>query len=464
MSNTGNPFDVADLGSDDSAENPTFGDSDMPRIYRDWLPNLVYNVGDTLRLDHPVSPSDGATFAWKLDGEVISNEMTLEYILTDFGNFTLEFEVERNGIKNFRTAALVVAKEFESKWQEGDPISLGFLTVKDGSTISDIPWGDITHLVVSSAFINNDGPYIPKTIGVDNPDTEEDERTQSPLLTTDLPALITTAHNYGVYVLIQYSGVITHLNAVATYGEFTFYNAVTGTTRDNVISTMIEFAGTNGFDGINIYMDKAHDLTEYPNPEALQAFYDELAVAVPTETSRGKFYLTMSLYAGWWVPTAYAPLVHNERYDWYNVFAFAAEDLVSGPHSSLWGLMEPYTSTWITNQSVLAEKMIPVAPAFGLRYFGNVADYTWGNLWQYTQYLTYRQICEDYPGAETVAPGFQDVDNGLWYDSVADVKQKAEYAAGQGWGGMGLWSLDSDSQDPAKSLMHQIYISLYPAE
>ncbi|MDR1671802.1 MAG: hypothetical protein LBR57_04720, partial [Alistipes sp.] len=273
----------------DSADNPAFDDNDIPRIYRDWLPNLVANVGEPLILDHPVSPSDGATFTWTLDGTVISNERALNWTPTEFGIFTLRFEVVRNGIMNFREAQLVVAKPFEPKWSEGDMVSLGYLTL-DGQ-ISDVPWNDITHLVLSSSVIVDNLPDIMQN----PPDGEEHPR----LLSTELAALVTTAHNYGVYVMLQYSGTIAYINSAASYGATSFYNAaINPDTRTTLINTMLQFVAANGFDGMDIKMDKgvAGDPPGNPNPPALADFFNELAAAGPPETARGKYFLTQSLW------------------------------------------------------------------------------------------------------------------------------------------------------------------------
>ncbi|MDR1671587.1 MAG: glycoside hydrolase family 18 protein, partial [Alistipes sp.] len=192
------------------------------------------------------------------------------------------------------------------------------------------------------------------------------------------------------------------------------------------------------------------------NPTARADFFHELAAAVPTETARGKYFLTQSLWTGYG-SAQNTPMVTNPRYDWFNILAFAAEDLTPGPHSSIWVTMEPNVSAWI-GRGVAASKLVPIAPAFGLRYFGNTADYTWGNLWQFTEYIPYRTLCATYPNAPET--NTQPVDNGLWYDGLADVAQKADYAQGQGWGGMGLWSVENDALEPDKSLMHQINVSL----
>jgi GH18 family chitinase len=48
----------------------------------------------------------------------------------------------------------------------------------------------------------------------------------------------------------------------------------------------------------------------------------------------------------------------------------------------------------------------------------------------------------------------------IYYDGLRDIIRKAELVKTQDLGGMGLWSLENDSRDPAKSLLRQIKESL----
>jgi len=422
---------------DDSASNPGFSESEVPAIFIHWQESMTYSSGDTIRLSPIVSPADGATFRWLFNGEEISKEKDLAHPVKGFGEFKLEFIVDRYGVTNSRTSTVLLTKPLEEK--EYNKKSIAYLS-KDGS-IADIQWNAITHLILTSSVIGTDGePDL--TIGETG---------------IDIPTLISTAHNYDVYVLLEYSGeLINYINGAPKYASYNFYNAaINAGTRGEFISTLVDFALENSFDGINIYMDKASETGIFKEASELRKFYEELAASVPDETTTGKFHLTMSVVGGW-TKAALQNVVDIPRYDWINVLAFGAEDLIPGPHASNWYFTSE--SQFWEDVKVAPERIVVGVPAFGLRYFGTVTDYTWGNLSEYTEYSRYRDICAKYPDA----PGKNkiDVDNGLFYDGLADIKQKAEYVISKKYAGLALWTIDSDTKEAGKSLIVQMNTSL----
>ncbi|MDR0582310.1 MAG: hypothetical protein LBG31_05025 [Prevotellaceae bacterium] len=425
----------------EEAGNPAFGETDMPVIYMDWTENLAYNVGDVIQMSPQISPSDGVTYKWIYNGEVVSTNKNLEYTVTEFGSFVLKLEVDRNGVKNSRIANVLVVKPFEPKVYNKK--SIAYITV-DGA-VADVPWDDITHLIVSSAVIGENGL----------PDLTFGDRT-----TLDIPTLIATAHNYGVYVLLEFSGAITYLNAVHAYGSLHFYNAAVAAGREALVNTLVQTVIDNQFDGINVYMDKADD-GAYVDPATLKDFYEKLGGALKAVKNtlnevEYDYWLSMSVYGGWTNATL-SNMVNIPAYDWINVLAFAAEDLTPGAHSSPWYFSDQINQ-WLNWYGVAPSRIVGAVPAFGLRYFGNPADYTWGNLWQYTEYIPYRTLCAAYADAPEV--NLQAVDNGLFYDGFPAIEEKAQYVNDNNLGGMALWSVESDSKDPAKSLMKKINTAL----
>ncbi|MDR0541073.1 MAG: hypothetical protein LBH19_02545 [Dysgonamonadaceae bacterium] len=420
---------------EEEVTNPTFGDKDVPVIYIDWAESFAFDVGDVINLSPQISPSDGAVYKWTLNDAVISTDKDLHYALTAPGSYTLHFVVERNGVTNSRTATVLVVKPFDPKTY--DKKSIAWITV-DGS-IGDVPWDDITHLIVSSSVVSADGS-VDLTFGG-----------HASLIAT----LIQTAHNYGVYVLLEYSGVITYLNAVHSYESLTFYHAAVNN-RATLIADMIAGIKQLGFDGINVYMDKA-DNGAFTDPATLKIFYQDLGTALKANTHligevESDYVLSMSVYCGW-TNASLLDMVNIPEYDWINVLAFAAEDLTPTAHSAPWYFSDQITQ-WMDWYGVAPGRIVGVVPAFGLHYFGTISDYTWGNLWQYTEYIPYRTICTTYANAETVNQ--QPVDNGLYYDGWPAIVEKAQFVKNSNLAGMGLWSVESDSKDPAKSLMKKI--------
>jgi len=425
---------------DDSASNPSFDDKDVPRIYIDWRKDMTFSTGDTIRLHPNVSPADGATFKWTLNGREIGDEKGIEYIIPDdeYGEFVLKYEVERNGVINSRVSNVAIAKIFVPKTGYNKK-SVAFVT--RGGNVGDIKWDNITHIILSSSVIQASGlPDL--SFGGD-------------ALKVSIPSLITAAHNNGVYVLVEFSGTIDYTTGQTPYGNFDFYNAATSPkVRTEMIKAMVDYTLATGFDGINIRMDKASDgsFSDYP---ALRAFYEEVAESVPEETDRADFLLTMSVVSGW-TKAVFDGMVTTPGYDWVHIHSYCAEDLTPTAHSPFW-LFADDAQYWV-DKGVDKGKIVPVAPTIGLRYFGDTSEYTWGNLWSFTEYKGYKAICTEYPDA----PGKNkiDVDNGLFYDGLNEVKAKAEHVVAQGYGGMGLWSIDNDNTENGKSLMQQINTSL----
>lgn len=94
---------------DDQSSQAEFAKDEVPRIFFDnWNPKLEIEVGKTVKLSPMVSPSDGATFKWTLDGSPITTTKELSYVANTIGEYELKFEVERNGVKNSRTTTLTV--------------------------------------------------------------------------------------------------------------------------------------------------------------------------------------------------------------------------------------------------------------------------------------------------------------------------------------------------------------------
>jgi GH18 family chitinase len=83
---------------------------------------------------------------------------------------------------------------------------------------------------------------------------------------------------------------------------------------------------------------------------------------------------------------------------------------------------------------------------------------TWGNLWLYTTYETYKSILARDASANTKSK--LDVDDGIYYDGFDVLDQKAQYVKDQGYGGLMMWSIESDTKDQTKSLLKEAYTKL----
>lgn len=95
---------------DDSADNPAFGEKEIPYIYTNRPATIVAKVGEAIEFPMQVSPSDGSVAVkWTLNGEVIATSTLLQYTVNTAGTYILRFEATRNGIINYREYTLTVS-------------------------------------------------------------------------------------------------------------------------------------------------------------------------------------------------------------------------------------------------------------------------------------------------------------------------------------------------------------------
>jgi len=439
---------------DDDGENPAFADDETPRIFMDWQEFVTRKVGDVLSYTPNVSPSDGATYKWTIDGEVISTEKDLEYKLDRLIMGELRFEVTRNSKTNGRVTNLVVTKQFEPK--KYNKKSIAFVT--KNAALSDIDWENITHLVVSSVVVKEDG-----SLDIDN------------LKDLSMTTIVALAHHYGVYVLLEVSGYLnSYMNAAPVYGSYTFYDNAVGANSEALATSIVDQAKAMNVDGINIYMDKANTANgEFADPAKLRDFYASVAEKMKADknTIDGDEYdhiMSLSVVAGW-TRGSIRDAAKLTTYDWVNVLAFAIEDLDAVPHASQWAA-ENEVNSWITTWigPIAAERLVLGVPAFGLRYKGIPNNYTWANLGEFTEYIPYKTICTQYPDAPTKNQIVL-IENGgdkakavdkIFYDGPSAIQNKAAFVISAKLAGMALWSIENDTKDPSSSLMKQINVSL----
>lgn len=441
------PLFVFSSCENDDGENPSFADDEVPRIFMDWQEYTARQVGDVLTYTPIISPSDGATYKWTLDGKVISTEKDLSYTIAEEIIGVLEFEVTRKDATNTRTTNLLVPRDFEPKTYNKK--SIAFVT--GSGAIRDIDWENITHLVVSSAVVNANGSLD-----------------ESNFQDINLSTMITYAHHYGVYIILEVSGELnSYVNAVPKYESYNFYNNAIAwnyqTFADNIVAKVKEL----GVDGLNVYMDKAAG-GAFGDPAALATFYTYLGDKMKAEqnTVDGNDYdyiLSMSVVGGW-TRGSLASCVNIPAYDWVNILAFAAEDLAPGAHSAQW-YAEQEVNTWLGWQGPIAPSRVVLAvPAFGLRYFGIPANYTWANLESFTEYIPYKTICSQYADAPSKTE-IVILDNGgdntkevnkIYYDNPAAIEAKANFALSKNLAGMALWSIENDSKESGASLIKKM--------
>ena len=438
-------FAVASLfllqGCSDDDWSTSFADDELPKIYMSsWNATQAVNIGTILKWEPIVSPSDGASFKWTKNGVVVSEEKDFEYAVEVVEEFELKLEVTRNGVSTHRVATIIGTKPFVPKAYNKKVIA--YIDAMEG-TLSDVNWEAVTHVVISSVIVDDEGEIDLTFAGS----------------TLDIENLINLAHNDGIYVSLQVSGRHNKLNSLPSYGEATFYNAInTAEKRDALITTLLEYVEEAGLDGIDIYMDKPHDGV-YPSGDTrthVAEFYQELADRVPNENAEGfDFYLSVSTYVGWLRDhnTAFTSI---DRYDWVSVLAVAQEDLTPVPHSSVWSCSDN-AEFWLGN-GVSSDKIIIACPAFSITYDLKGQAPTWPTLELYTQYDTYRNLLIGHPDAYQT--NSISVADGLFYDGFPAIEEKAQMVIDNNYAGMALWKCGYDTNDKTKSLIVKINSAL----
>lgn len=425
-------------GCEEELKNPTFTDDEIPKIFG-WETNYGTDIEDPIEISVQVSPSDNVTYRWSLDGEEISTHASFEYLFDDPRAYEIHLEVERNGVTNTRTGVVEVNKPFVPK--DYAKKMVGFLT-KAGS-FSDISFDHLTHLVISSAVV------------------AEVEGQESLVDTTfadlNIPMIVQSAHNAGVYVMLDVTGDLVPINGGGYYADYKFFNVIADPDkRATVIETSIKFASDNNMDGINIYLNNTSE--GYLNPDVVTAFFNEIPASLPSGPGPdGEFFYSASVPGGW-TTGVLSPLADVERIDWVNVQPYRYENLEPVSHSPGWAF-GALGDQWI-GFGMPAEKIVGGIPAFGLKYDMPTDGTTvgWGNLWMFTLYMTYREILAI--DSEAYTKNLLAVDDGIFYDGHADIQAKAATVIDKGYGGMMMWSIESDTKNEDQSLLKAAYEAL----
>ena len=426
------------MGCEDHVENPSFADDEVPRIFN-WVNAYTTLIDSTFVIAPPVSPADGATFKWLVDGVEVAATKEFEYIFTEPRNYEVKFVVTRNGVVNSRTGQVLVIKPFVAKDYEFKMI--GFLT-RNGS-LDDIDFANLTHLVISSAVVG----------AVDGQESLVD----TTFTGMNIPLIVKAAHNAGVYVMLDVTGNINNINGGGFYADYGFYNVIkVPATRDQAIATIMKYATDNDLDGVNIFLNNTSEGPDALNADIVKAFYAAIPAALP-KGPNGEFFYSASVPGGW-TTAALRPLTTVEEIDWVNIQPYRYEDLSPTAHSPAWAFGD-LAATW-QSFGMPKEKIVGGFPAFGLHY--NMPDdgtvVGWGNLWMFTAYESYKSILARDAQANTKSK--LDIDDGIFYDGFDVIQQRAQYVKTQGLGGLMMWSIENDTRDLDKSLLKKAYTEL----
>ncbi|HYG37252.1 MAG TPA: glycosyl hydrolase family 18 protein [Cytophagales bacterium] len=422
-------------GCKEEDTNPVFTDDAIPRIFG-WSTDNIYttNITDTLSIGLKVSPSEGATYEWTVDGQSVGNSTTLEYLFSEPKSYAVKFAVTRNGVTNSREAEVIVIKPFVPKTYTKKMV--GFLT--GAGTLADVDMANLTHLVISSAVVGQ----------IEGSEAVVDTSFAAGM---GLSLLVKAAHNAGVYVMLDVTGKVVPVNGGGFYADYGFANVIADPAKQaKAIETIMKFATDNNLDGVNLYVNNSSEGSLGPVDDAkLAAFFKAVAAARP-EGPNGKFFLTASVPGGW-TTSAFKSIATVEEVDWVNIQPYRYEDLAPTDHGPLWAAND-LAATWMSF-GLPKEKIVIGFPAFGLHYFmpKDGTEVGWGNLWMFTAYKSFKEILTLDANAHTKDK--LDVDDGIYYDGHPKIQQKAQLVLDNDFGGLMIWSLESDTRAPEKSLL-----------
>lgn len=442
--------------TDDDKSVTTYDENFLPKIYTDgWSANVTVTQGDELNYSNlEVSPNDeNTTFSWYINDKVISTERVLNYIVTEEeGSYTLKFEVKRFKKSTFRKATLKVKatvtpeppfipnaftpKAFLTK-------AIGFYDINEDSNPSEIIWDNITHIVLTSAIVEEYGI-------VTYPCSEKKMR-----------EIVNAAHDNGVYVMLQVAGLHENIQGKNKYGATTFRDlAGNGERNDAFIEELYNYADNNALDGINIYMDKATSSTEgYKDKAELVTFFQKLIAAKPTQSrTELEFYLTMNLitYGALTSKGHLDDFVTIKGWDWFYTMDFGIIETIN-PNSHAPQVTLQDDLTYWQSKGINKEKLMITVSAIASLYDAN--SYETPTINNCISFIKYSELFSMFPGVDIAQKNNLDTEakalgyTGCRYDGLPWINTKIGYISKYGAGGVALWKMNFDTTNPETSMM-----------
>jgi len=204
--------------------------------------------------------------------------------------------------------------------------------------------------------------------------------------------------------------------------------------RGKLISGLVDLAGKYSFDGVDVDIENDLINADYA------PLVSELAIAL-----KAKNILMTAALASW-----NANLIHDStlvRYDFINIMSYDKTgpwNLSKPGQHSPFSMVQNDFNYFNQTRNIAAEKLLIGLPFYGYGFGIGVP-----------QSMSYKNIITAYPGAETrdsikVAEG-----GTLYYNGLATIKQKANFARDNKAGGLMIWQLLGDSKDK-NSLLNAI--------
>ncbi len=418
--------------------DPEFGEGDTPRIFQlgdNFRTSYILNEGESAVYNGLLfSPAGKVKISWKVNDEVKSSDTSFTFTPAAGGEFRIVVEAEYNGLKTIRTSTVLVKP---STYTPAPYNKVVMAYLSETGLPASVNWNYVTHLAYQSGRVNSDGS-LDITAGEVNQKMDE---------------LVARGHINGKPVLLSIAGRLSGIDGWALYDSRDFGEAIRNATkRAGLVNQIKNYLAAKKLDGVDIIMTDINGDPNYSaNLSALGSFINELRTALPAGAL-----ITCAVTTGW----QHWEYPNLSAVDWVNVHAFE-DGIHVGPgaprgQASSYNYMLSSADIW-KNFHVTPNKIVLGTPAFGLRY--NAIDANGNNLsWGSYDYVSYQGILAIDAAADT-KEHVNSVE-GIYYNGIPLITQKAAYIKTSGYKGAYLWTVDYDSPTAGKSLLQALFTGL----
>lgn len=373
------------------------------------------------------------SYVWTSEGEIISREATYDFTAADIGSFSFNMYAEDDSGKYVNIAFTVMVPEPPHVFDDNKVVA-GY--IQSHRQISDVAWSEITHLIYSFVYPQDDGTL----------DTNEMDQ---------LSSFVAAAKENNVKILVSVGGAVYPGKA-----ERVFTSVISDDTKRKTLVTSIDnFVRENELDGIDIdYEELVGGGATVDNTETnkLLPFYTELREALP-----GVSLISSAVSGGYgWAAYHFRDIAESmsEVLDFISVMSY--DNLGTwggsplGDHSSLTDA-QGALSRYHNDFGVPKNKLVLGVPFYGRDFktaFGGFAEA-----------VEYKNILASYnPTSDELTLGHINRDGfNLYFNSQERIFQKVEYVKTDGFRGITIWELGQNTNiDSHLSLTNNILIDL----
>lgn len=387
-------------------------------------PSRIINQGQSAiytGLTFSPKPFEKSKIVWTLNDVEVSNDTAYTFTPTTGGEYQLKLTATYNGQTSTRLSKILVSPESYTP-KTYTNVAMSYLS-EEGKAAA-VNWAEVTHVAFNGArVISSSSVDFSKSIQAQNGDE-----------------IVARGHINGVPVLLGVSGRLSGVDGWSLYNSTDFGTAIlTADGRTTLAGLIAAHVIAHKFDGVDIMMtDLSNDSYDASasHARAVTPFIAALKAALPAGSLVTATVTTN--YMHW----EYGDL---SAADWLNVHAFEVGTNV-GPgapraQGSTYSYMVDCAAIWL-NKGIPANKLVIGMPAFGVRY--TAIDANGNNLsWGSYDYLTYKAIV----ALDAAAPEKEyaaGIAEGVYYNGVPLITQKAQYIRDNGFKGGYLWAGDYD--------------------